>query len=394
VLKSEDILELLTQLVNKSLVMTEARNGEIRYHMLETIRQFGNDKLQEANESESLRDRHLAYFVHLGEKAEQKLETAEQVSWLNRLEAELDNLRTALDWSMGGPRIEMGLRLATVLDNFWWTRGHQTEVIETLQNLLAHPNAAAHTLTRAKAFNVLSHLHAAPGNYHQISTAAREALLIGKELDDRQTVAEALFRLSFVSAGQGDHIETKALLEQALDIGRTSGDKRCVARSLQDLGITALLTSEYERAQLWFAEATSLWREIGDINSLSYTARQWGFALFHQHDHTGVLTKFHESLILNIELRDKKGIAGCLAAYAAVALARDQFIRAARLFGAVEALFEAIRIKLLPDDYDQYARNVTMLRSRLDEATFQKAWADGSAMTMDKAIEYALETEN
>ena len=138
-LKKEDILELLSQLVNKSLVMTEERNSEVRYHMLETIRQYAGDKLQESNEIEPLRDRHLEHFLQLAETAEPHLRKPEQLEWLARLEAEHENMRAALEWSLGKERPEYALRLAAALGTFWVIRCYWKEGARWLESALAKP---------------------------------------------------------------------------------------------------------------------------------------------------------------------------------------------------------------------------------------------------------------
>ncbi len=396
-----DVLDLLAHLVDKSLVSTATLDGEMdtptsgamRYRFLETIRQYARDKLLESDEGERVRDQHLDYFMRLAEEAEPKIRSAEQISWLHRLEAELENVRVALDWSGGGANIEKGLRLAAALDPFWGVRGHQTEGIEILRNLLARPEATARTLLRARALNTLSMLYWKIGSYHQCKIAADEALAIGQELRDTPTIADALLYLSNAKIWQGSDAEAQALLDQSLAMYRALGDKPGVMESLVTLGVLAFRVGDYKRAQSWLAEAVTLGRELDDKGFLSAALRYWGFALFHQHDVAGALRKFQESLILNAEIEDKQGVAACLAACATVALTREQFERAAHLFGAAEAVLESIHAKLLPTDHDQYTRNVAALLTQLDEVAFKAAWAAGRALTMEQAIELAMSDE-
>ncbi|MCA1554440.1 MAG: adenylate/guanylate cyclase domain-containing protein, partial [Chloroflexi bacterium] len=216
-LATSDILDLLVRLVDKSLVVPDAQSeGASRYRMLETIRQYAREKLSESDEGDRVRDRQLDYFMRLAEEAEPKIRSAEQMSWLHRLEAELENVRVALDWSGGGANIEKRLRLVAALDAFWGVRGHQTEGIEILRNLLARPEATARTLLRARALNTLSNLYWRIGNDHQGKIAADGALAIGRELHDTRTIADALLYLSNAKIWQRSDGEAQALLDQSL----------------------------------------------------------------------------------------------------------------------------------------------------------------------------------
>lgn len=389
-LRQADVLDLLTQLVEKSLVAAEEKHGEIRYRLLETIRQYAHDRLSASGEGERVRDAHLHYFVALGEMAEPKFLSAEQILWLNRLEAELDNVRVALDWSAAPGRTEFGMRLAAALHHFWYLRSHQSEGTETLQNLLMRPEATARTLTRAKALAALCELESRAGYYEHAKTVGKEALAIGQEMNDALTIIRALMFLGHANVFQGNTVEGLALLKRALDMCRILGDTVGVVWTLQVSGVGGLRSGDLGTAQSFFAEAVTVEREWGDKNSLSFTMRHWGYAYFQQHDLAGAMPKFRESLLLNVEIGDKQGVAACLGAYAAVAMADEQFERAANLFGAVETMLESIRTKLLPYDDDQFTQNVTSLRAHLDEAALKAAWALGRQMTMEQAMALAL----
>jgi non-specific serine/threonine protein kinase len=374
--------------VNKSLVVWN--DVSARYHFLETIRQYAHEKLLDTEATAALRGRHLAYFAQLAEVAETKFRTAEIVLWLNRLEAELDNVRAALNWSRDENRFEWGLRLAAALEYFWAIRDHQREGCEILLNLLEMPAAAARTPVRAKALNIFSLLCIRIAEYQQAETAAHEALAIGQVCSDIRTTALALFALGWGSILQGRYHQAQAWLEQSLALFQASGDKQQSMRPLLFLGIGAMWLGSYARAQALFAELAMLEREWSDKSVLSTATRFWGFALFYQHDYAGASAKFRESLMPNLAFKDTTGIAPCLIGYAVVAVMCEQFERAAQLLSAVEALVESTRVKLMPYDRAQYTQYSTVLRARLSEAAFNAAWEAGRQMTLDEVITLAL----
>jgi non-specific serine/threonine protein kinase len=379
-------LEALTHLLDKSLAIKQERAGGARYRLLEPIRQYAREKLIAAGEDEAVRARHLDYFTRLAEEAESKFETSEQMLWLNRCEAELDNVRAALYGSVSAVQVEMGLRLVAALEHFWYIRDHQSEGIEMLQNLLARPEAAKRTLARAKALNVLGLLHYRPGNYAQAKGAAAEALAIGEELRDARTKALALFSLGRTNAYQGNAAEGRSQLEQALAAFRALDEPYFVGRVLGGLGLSALRTGAYADAISWFVEDVTLMQGLGDRIMAGFAIRHLGFALLHQHDVAGALSKFQEGLESLRLTGGQQGVAAGLAGCAAVALVREQFARAAQLLGAVEALLESGHNKLLPYDYDQYTHNVATLRAHMDAASFSAAWEAGRRLTLAQAI--------
>jgi non-specific serine/threonine protein kinase len=389
-LVSADILGLLTQLVNKSLVVNNEQGNEARYHFLETIRQYARESLLEAGEEVRLRDRHLECFVRLAETAEPQLRTTQITTWLTRLESELDNVRTALDWAAQQARCEQGLRLAAALEYFWAIRDHQAEGGETLRRLLAHPSAAAPTLVRAKALNILSLLRIRVADYAQAETAAHEALAIGRALNDTPTIALTLFALGWRSILQGHYHEAQSLLEQSRSLFRASGSQLHGLRPLLFLGVAAMWLGDYVRAQAVFAELATLEQASGDKSLLSTAIRFWGFALFYQHDYAGASAKFRESLMPNLAFKDTTGITPCLIGYAALAMAYEQFERAVQLLSVVEALVASTHVRLMPYDHTQSTQYITALRAQLSEADFNAAWEAGKKMTLDEAIALAL----
>jgi len=218
-LRTEDILELLTQLVTKSLVMTEERNGEVRYYMLETIRQYASDKLQEATENEYLHDRHLAYFLQLAETAEPHLRRAEQIEWLNQLEAEYQNLRAALEWALSKESAEPSLRLCAALGMFWKIRTHFLEGSKWLKRALSKESQSptvGEKSARVKALYQGAELAGEIGDIERMKTSAELGLALAREVSSKQDIAIARYYVGLTHYRRGEHSDAQSLMAQSL----------------------------------------------------------------------------------------------------------------------------------------------------------------------------------
>ena len=237
-LKTRNVLDLLTQLVNKSLVMTQEQNGEIRYHMLEAIRQFGSDKLLETNESESLGDRHLEYFLQLAETAAPHLIRPEQVAWLDRLEAEHDNLCAALGWSLGKERPECALRLAASLGTFWNIHCHWKEGAGWLENALAIPMedpTPSEKAARARALYQQAELANRLDDIERMKYSAELSLALAHESAGMRDISIARFYLGYSLNRHGGNKEAHPLVEQSFADFRELNDSYWQAYSYQVL---------------------------------------------------------------------------------------------------------------------------------------------------------------
>ncbi len=347
-LDSEDVLELLSSLVEKSLVVLDGATG--RYRLLETVRQYGIERLVDGDESDGIRGRHLDYFLALAEEAEPHLKGAEQQAWLERLEAEHDNVRAALGFA---PFLstDSGLRLAGALSRFWMVRGHFGEGRRWLGEMLDQAWAQAHTEARGKALTGASLLAHSQGNYASARALYEESLAICRDLGDRRGIAMSLNNLGSVAQRQGDYRAAGALFELALEIDRGIGNRAWIATNLNNMGNVA--------------------REQGDYSS----ARG-----LHE-----------ESLAIKRELGDRAGIANSLEGLAQLVSMLSGPYRAARIWGAAERLREEIGSPLPLRERPDYDRHVAGARTALgDDAAFDRAWREGRAMTLEEAAEYAL----
>jgi non-specific serine/threonine protein kinase len=256
------VLDLLTSLADKSVVAAEERRGRTRYRFLETVRHYARDRLLEAGEGEQWRGRHLEYFVTLGEEAEQHITGAEQQAWLDRLEVEHDNLRAALEWSVGSDP-EAGLQLAGTLWRFWLVRGHSGEGRALLDALLAAAEPDRRTAERARAINGAGALAYRQGDYPAARTFHEKSLEIRKELGDRGGIALSLQNLGSVALWQGDYAAARVLLKESVGICRELGDRKGIAMSLEWLAVAeAPLGQAIPAARLW-GVAERLREEVG-----------------------------------------------------------------------------------------------------------------------------------
>ncbi|HXD08595.1 MAG TPA: adenylate/guanylate cyclase domain-containing protein [Anaerolineales bacterium] len=261
-----DVLDVLTQLVNKSLVVVveHAQSGETRYRMLETIRQYAREKLQEAGGGEFVRDKHLAYFVKLVEEAEHELYSSNQVFWFNKLDDELDNFRIAMEWALIA-NVELGLQIASIPWRFWNVRGYPIELGDWFKQLLERHSTI--NILHAQALAIYSVWHFQRGNFPETIRLAEQSLQMAHTLADRQTEAFSLNFLGAFNMLQGNVVEGMTLLKESLSIYRTLGDKIGQADTLRFLATANSSLSE-RRTDLC-EEAIRLYRELGDLSGIT-----------------------------------------------------------------------------------------------------------------------------
>jgi predicted ATPase/DNA-binding SARP family transcriptional activator len=288
-IQTAEILAIVTALVDKSLLLMEDQGGAARYRFLNTIRQYGLERLNESADAAQVRRRHARYFLALAEATEPELHGRHQTFWLAQLEREHDNLRAALAWSLGTADADDGdvaLRLAGALAWFWRVRGHLTEGRRWLQAALAraelwpHTPAQAKTLASAGAFAVFQ------GDYGTASAWLEASAAIARALGDRRSLAYALAWRSLAEAFQGNVAAVRALDGESRAIFRELGDAWGLALALMLAGIPAAESGDDALAQARFAESLALFSELGDawgiadatINLANMAYRQGDFA--------------------------------------------------------------------------------------------------------------------
>jgi predicted ATPase/DNA-binding SARP family transcriptional activator len=388
-----EVLDLLTHLVGKSLVVMQEQNGEARYQMLETVREYALEKFLELSEAGQVRNRHLDFFVQLAEQGEPELQGAQQAIWLERLEIEHDNLRAALDWSLTGGELEAGLRLAGALWLFWDVHGYHHEGRVWSNRMLAkcHGSAAAPSASaRAKLLYVTGHLRQRQGDLERAREHYTASLAIYRQLKDEGQVAMLLRGLGELAQDEGDLTGAKNFYDQSVALFRRLGDMKGSSIALGHLGIVAILEGDYEQAAALCTETLASGRARGDSRTTAIALTTLGFVSWAKGKPAQAATQFAEALDLQATLTDKWVAQYSLMGMALVAFATRQLARAARLFGAAESLRESIGTPVPPSQRPHYDSLVAAVRAQLHEARFAKAWAEGRAMELEQAVQFAL----
>jgi len=392
----ETVLELLTSLVDKSLVLAEERDGATRYRLLETVRQYARETLTESGGEAHWRDRHLAYFLALTQGIEPLLKGPDVQLGLNQLETEHDNLRLALDWAESGRGDSVaGLQIAAALWWFWEMRGHLREGRRRLSGLLAAAPDTEALAIRAKALRGAGALARAQADYPAAEALHRESLAIRRELGDRGGIALALGSLGVVANERGNYDAARALQEESLAIQRDLGDRASVAMILNNLGEVAYHQGDHVIARARLEESLAIYRELGNPWGISLSMELLGKIASAEGDTEQALTLLRRSLLVRRELGNPSGIIWSLEGLAYVTVSFGVPERAARIWGSAEHLREEIGTPMSPAQRLHYDSHVASARVAMsDDSAFDSAWHEGRTMTLEQAIDYALNDPN
>lgn len=326
-----DVLDRLTRLVDKSLVIMEALDGETRYRLLETVRQYSREKLLDSGEATRIRDRHRGSYLELAERAEPMLIGPEQSAWMERLEVEHSNLRAALEWSKTGDGgAEALARLAAALWRFWNVRGYWSEGRGWLEAALSQAGHAPRA-TRARLLfgaGVLAWVQQESG---RAAALGEESLALARELGDKHAVADSLRLLAAVAKDDYDYERAKALGEESLALFRELGDKLGIAAALRFLGFHAMTYDEFEAAMAAFEESLRLARALKDERGIAGSLHGLGGVPFQQARYEEAVALYEEALSLFRDLGDKWGMSSALGSLGAIARYRGDYERAAML---------------------------------------------------------------
>jgi tetratricopeptide (TPR) repeat protein len=398
--------------------------------MLETIRQYAHEKLTESGHLPALQSRHLDYFLQLAEEACPRAYEGNP-AWLDRLETEHDNLRAALEHALAQDA-ELALRLAMSLDHFWlwhnhWIEGHAwatrllplteawgpgklraralglagSQAFDTPDDALARPlleaSLAMARMADDKYQMALSLYNLAwsaneAGDWAQVRRYAEESQVLFRELGIAWGVVNMYWVTGMAASGSGDYELARSLFEQTLKLARKENLPGLIVVTLNQLGDLAQRRGDYADAGVLFAECAQRNRQVRLNNILAVSLVKLGQVALHEGDHVRARPLFEEALTIyrQLELTDRFVIA--LAGLAGVAGVAGKHQQSARLFGAVEAIYGAPGWEMIPAARALYDRIIALVRSQLDEATFNAAWAEGRKMTLEQAIEYALES--
>lgn len=425
------VFDGVASLVEKSLLrQDEGPAGEPRFLMLETIREYALDRLERSGEGELLRQRHAHYFVALAEEAEPEILGADQILWVERLEAERDNFRAALGWAFGRGDTELALRLIGSLRRAWVARGYLSETRKWLEAAFQR-SAAVPLQVEAKALYGLGRVALVEGNYERAIPSLERSARLFRELGDAEGLVFSLADLGFIATAQGRHEdaqrlaeeslaeakvagneraiaaalhsvactkldadqygEARALFEQSLGLRRKLGDKRNTANSLCYLGSVALLEGDYKGATALLEESLALGRELGNLLIVSAALANESLVALAAGDAGRAAALCIESLALSHELGDKRTTVECLHALAGVAAVQAEPLQAALLSGAAESVHAAIKAPPSPAERMVGERFLPVARATVDDESFEATWARGRRMDYDAVVTYALE---
>lgn len=419
-----DILEGLERLIEHSLVrLREEPDGTTRFGMLETIREYGLEQLDAAGEAGLARRRHLAIFLELAERSARDIHGPRQKAWLERLEAEHNNLRAALQYALDHDPVG-ALRLSGALYWFWFVHGHIIEGMQWLRSALARSDdhaEGARALALAAAGGLLREL----GEFDAAVRHLDEAIDIDRALGDTAGLVFALLQLAAVWMYRGELALARPLLEEGIGLARQIGDRfgeaihlgtlafidadlprseqslalrrelgetRGIAMALGHIGNTALLAGDQTRAEAALREGLALARELEDRWTIQFLVEISGFVALEQGDAVVARERFIEVLDLERDLRGRgRGdVQACVEGLAGVALLSGLPDRAARLLGAAEGLREQ-REQL---GFNPLARarepTIARMRARLRAPDLRQAWSAGRALSPDEALALAL----
>ncbi|MEO7803413.1 MAG: tetratricopeptide repeat protein, partial [Actinomycetota bacterium] len=304
---NEDVLDILTQLVDKSLVVVDRAGEEARYRLLETIRQYAREKLFESASAASTRALHLDFYLSLAERTEPLLAGSEQRVWLDLLEAEHDNLRAALEWSASGVDDQSGLRLASALWRFWWVRGYWSEGRVWLDKALSLRGEEVSS-PRAKALWAGGFLAHFQGDYSTALSLSKQSLEMFRQAGDEAMAAYPLFNLGYTTRSMGRTQDARSHLEQSLSTGRKFGDKQVMAWSLLIIGGVFAAEGNDIQARSSCEEALRLAREAGDKWNVATALNDMGTHAARDGDFPTARSLHTEAIEMRRELGDKFGL--------------------------------------------------------------------------------------
>jgi predicted ATPase/DNA-binding CsgD family transcriptional regulator len=393
-LQRDEVLGMLSHLVDKSLVTAREKDGETRYGLLEIVRQYAWEKLSDFGEASQMQGRRAGYYLGLVEEAEPELKGEGQVAWLERLENEHDNLRATMRWFLGGEESEAAARLGWALWLFWWIRGHFAEGRQSMEQALAgENNATMPASARAQVLYVEGTMACGQGDHRSAEPLLEESAALFRELGDRRGVAYALGSAAVVAITQERYERVIVYSEEATELFLEVGDKWGAAPMLGCSAVGWLNRGDHRRARTLAERGLALCRETGDKHGTSIALLTLAGVAQSERDYGRARDLFEEGLTVSAELGNEADIVHCLEGLATIAGAEGRIVRAARLWGAAEALLEKIEAMYTYVPDRSLHRSQLAARSQIDEAAWEVAWAEGRTMTSEQAIEYALERE-
>jgi non-specific serine/threonine protein kinase len=392
----DDLLDHLSRLVDKSLVSVEPASDADpaagrRYRFLETVRQYGRERLLRSGEAEQARDRHLAFFLAMARRVEPELMQVNQALWLNRVQLVHDDIRSALDWSLATPeRAELGLELAARLSWFWTVRGFFIEARQRLERALAAAPLSSPGI-RAKALIGLAHMTSFEGDNATTMVVLDECLALAREAGDHGTMALTLGYQALTAAERDDFERCELLGAAGLAAAVQSGDPWSRTLPLRMLGYAAVHAGDYDRADASFEESISLLRQTGAKWGQGILLGDLAGLRLLQGRYPDARALGREAIFLCEELGDRRGVAWSLGTLATAQAAEGHSDRAARLWGASAGALEAMGVQPQLTIKRVQDRFLDVAKASMGEQAFQAVSLQGRAMSLKQAVQFALD---
>jgi len=388
-----NVLDGLAALVDHSLIRRR-EDDDVRFSMLQTIRDYALELLENHGGEAAVRDRHAHFYLELAESfaAGGGDETVAHA----RIDTEHDNMRTALTWWLGRaenqpePNAGLALRLAVALGRFWYRHGHAVEGSEWLEKTLANRVEGLED-ARANGLRLLGVLVDQRGELGRAARLFEEALASFRSMGDRVREGACLNSLGVVARSSRDFERAKSLLTESVAIRRELQDSSGMSSSLSNLAILYMDLGETQRAGELFEETMKLDLERGDEWGVAVTSLNLGVAKLELQEVQPADEMVKSSVQSFVKLGDLDGVAEGFEGLAGIAVAQGKFVKAARLAGSADSLRSALGIPLGEVDRVRLDRWLSEPRKRLGNEGFDAAWAEGTGMTTDQAIDYALQ---
>lgn len=422
----EDMLDLLTRLVDKSLLVAEAAEGESRFRPLETVRQYARERLLDAGDAESAFRRHRDWYLALVERAKPDFFAGPAPArWLTVFDREHDNLRAALEWTSGEPEgAPAGLRMAAALWRYWEIRGFLTEGRRWMERTLLATDGEVSQL-RANALTGAGILAQIQGDYRSALAYHEESLALHRQLGNPRSIAFAANNLANVATDQGDYARARELYEESNEIVLAQGDRHGAAIGLTNLADVMWRQGDIDKARATFEESASILKSFGDRFGTAFSLDKAALAEARAGDLETARNLHDQALGISQELGDERGVARSLMHLADLALqqgdrprakelhrqclrirqglrdmpgmasameklawvlAPDSAEEAARLLGAAEALRASINAPMPPTALADYEETVRTISSSVGPEAFEELRLQGRSMDADEAV--------
>ena len=373
---ASDALGYLETLVDSNLIGRLAPpDGDIRFGMLETIREFGLERLSASGEEPAIRDRHAAWVVQLAEQAEPHLEGIGQAAWLQRMEREADNIRSALAWLRERGNAEPALRLVPVLRLTWASRGRLLEGYEQAVAVADLPQSAPYPALRADALIAASFLARAAGDLERAYNATRASLAISHQIHDRKRAADGLVNLGHIALQRGQIDDARTLLQRSLTTNRELRNEQGIADTLGFLALTDLQTGDLDTAAQRLEQCVAIWDGLNDLQGIAWARGQLGLVRLEQAEYYAAWDNLMESFVISAALDFRSEVYVVFDGLARLAGIYGQWDLAAQLAAASAAVREESGIRLSPPEQVRVDQLQGELLTTLGDTTLNDIWS-------------------